>query len=61
MSESTVPPGAVVTIFDVDVWKKMDDLGIPDEIFDEVCWVLKFIPPSDRVRYLEMVFEPDGF
>ena len=50
--------GLKVTIMDADVWDALDKLGVGEEILDEVLELLKWIPPADRVRHLEIMF-PD--
>jgi hypothetical protein len=50
-------PRARVTIMGEDVWEALDRFGVGDDILDEVLGVLKEIPPSQRVAYLEAMFD----
>ena len=57
MSETITISNTTVTLFSDELWEKLDELDLDAEIFEEVCWVLKYIPPSGRIPYLERVFD----
>ncbi|MEX2680903.1 MAG: DUF2341 domain-containing protein [Candidatus Sigynarchaeota archaeon] len=52
-------PKITVGLFSPDVWHKIRQLDIPEEIFDEVIEYLKGVPPSNRIKYLEETFKED--
>nr|MDO8084560.1 DUF2341 domain-containing protein [Candidatus Sigynarchaeum springense] len=52
-------PKITVGRFSPEVWQKINELDISDEIFDEVIEDLKGIPPSNRIKYLEKIFKDD--
>ncbi|MFX0102570.1 MAG: hypothetical protein ACFFCS_23590 [Candidatus Hodarchaeota archaeon] len=52
-------PKINVTTIAPEVWKKIDQFQISEEIIDELLENLKYIPPDKRVRYLEIYFSPE--
>ena len=48
----------VLTVFSLQVTQKLKELNLPEEIYEEVIERLKFIPPEQRIQYLEQTF-PD--
>jgi hypothetical protein len=49
-------PKITVGMFSAEVWQKIRELDLPEEIFDEVIEYLKGLPPSSRLKYLEESF-----
>lgn len=49
-------PGEKVTVISQDVIDEMDRLEIDDDIFDEVVYAVKVVPPDQRVAYLRQMF-----
>ena len=59
MSTNTVPKHAIVTIFSEAVYRRLDELGIGDDIRDEVLWLIKGVEPGHRIPYLNEMFSAD--
>lgn len=47
---------ASVSLFSDDVWKKINELHLDEEIYDEVIEQLKQVPPQQRIKYIEDKF-----
>ncbi|HME56280.1 MAG TPA: PKD domain-containing protein [Candidatus Lokiarchaeia archaeon] len=45
-----------VTLFTTEVWNKIEALNLSDEIKDEIIEQLKYIPPGQRIQYLNETF-----
>ncbi|NMC06320.1 MAG: DUF2341 domain-containing protein, partial [Candidatus Lokiarchaeota archaeon] len=50
-------PKISVSMFSPEIWQKIRELDLPQEIFDEVVEYVKELPPSSRLKYLEEAFE----
>ncbi len=57
--EALIRDDAVVSVISEEVWNKIEQLGLQEDILDEVLGKLKTIPPQDRVAYLERTFPDD--
>nr|MDO8112244.1 B-box zinc finger protein [Candidatus Sigynarchaeota archaeon] len=52
-------PGMTVTTLAPEIWKRFDELQLDDDIIEEVIDKLKYIPPDDRLKYLDAYFGDD--
>lgn len=49
--------GITLTMLTPEVWKRLEELQLDDDIIEEVIDKLKYIPPDDRLKYLDAYFE----
>ncbi len=49
-------PKKLVSMFSTEIWQKLKDLDLNEEIFDEVLGKLKSLPPEIRLKYLDERF-----
>ncbi len=52
-------PGMTVTTLAPEIWKRFEELQLDDDIIEEVIDKLKYIPPDDRLKYLDVYFGDD--
>ena len=47
------------TLFDPEIYEKIHDLGLQEEVEQDLLRILKEIPPEKRLQYMQEVFEED--
>nr|MDO8113250.1 hypothetical protein [Candidatus Sigynarchaeota archaeon] len=52
-------PRMIVTMLAPEIWKRFEELQLDDDIIEEIIDKLKYIPPDDRLKYLDAYFEDD--
>jgi len=52
-------PGMILTTLAPEIWKRFEELQLDDDIIEEVIGKLKYIPPEDRLKYLDACFGND--
>jgi len=55
--EGHVPEGKV-TMLAPEVLQRLEGLGLDEDVLDELIERLKYVPPEDRLKYLDAIF-PD--
>ncbi len=48
-----------VTIIAPEIWRRFEELGLEEEIIDEIIDRLKQIPPENRLKYLNTYFDDE--
>jgi len=52
-------PGMLLTTLAPEIWKRFEELQLDDDIIEEVIGKLKYIPPDDRLKFLDAYFGND--
>ncbi len=56
---STLTPSGKVTIIAPEIWHKFEELGLEEDVIDEIIDRLKYVPPKDRLKYLDAYFNDE--
>ncbi|HME53199.1 MAG TPA: hypothetical protein VKM55_13335 [Candidatus Lokiarchaeia archaeon] len=56
MSNDSLIHGDTVTILTPDIWKRLEELQLDQDVIEEIIDRLKGIPPADRLKYLNAYF-----
>ncbi|MEX2680396.1 MAG: hypothetical protein Q6373_002255 [Candidatus Sigynarchaeota archaeon] len=48
-----------VTIIAPEIWRRFDELGLDEDVIDEVIDRLKYVPPEDRLKYINAYFNDE--
>jgi hypothetical protein len=57
-SDHFIMSGQVTTIAP-EIWRRFEELELEEDLVDEVFDRLKYIPSSDRLKYLDAYFRDD--
>ena len=52
------PRGQVTTIAP-EIWRRFEELQLEEDVIDEVIDRLKYVPPEDRLKYLNAYFDDE--
>ncbi len=52
-------PGGQVTTIAPEIWRRFEELQLEEDIIDEVIDRLKYVPPEDRLKYLNAYFDDE--
>ncbi|HME56066.1 MAG TPA: hypothetical protein VKM55_27940 [Candidatus Lokiarchaeia archaeon] len=56
MSSTEVLPDESITMLAPEIWKRFEELQLDDDIIEEVIDRMKYVPPEDRLKYLDAYF-----
>ncbi len=48
-----------VTLISPEIWRRFEELELEEDVLDEVIDRLKYVPPEDRLKYLNAIFKDE--